>query len=139
MKFKHRKMRWKWSASVSGHIGSVIQSIEKCQDRNLKKTVAAVKENGCKSSMIPLFDNTDAILSAMAFYQPDIIHFCDTLPIEGDIDRQMSKIVDQQTFFEISFRTFVSCDPSPSAPPVPVPLSRHCDGHPCWSRSVIIS
>ena len=37
------------------------------------------------------------------FYQPDIIHFCDTLPIEGDIDRQISKIVDQQTFFRKQF------------------------------------
>ena len=122
------------------HIGSVIQSMGKCQDRFLKNTVAVVKERGCKSSMIPLFDDTDVILSAVAFYQPDIIFiFVGLCRLRAILTCRYPSLSSNKSLSKNSFIIFSSCDPSPSAPPVPVPQFRPCDGLPYWSRSVIIS
>ena len=61
------------------HIGTVILSSQQCQNTVLKATVETVQSSGCKSSLIPLLDDIPTIERLIAFYQPDIIHFCETL------------------------------------------------------------
>lgn len=62
------------------HVGSVLLSSRHCKDPELKNTVRRVQAAGCKSSLIPLFDQMDMICRAVEFYHPDILHLCETLP-----------------------------------------------------------
>lgn len=62
------------------HIGSVILSADRRQDDVLKQTVQTVQAAGRKSSLIPLFRDVVLIAQAVAYFRPDIVHFCETLP-----------------------------------------------------------
>ncbi|MEJ2156939.1 MAG: hypothetical protein P8X96_16500 [Desulfobacteraceae bacterium] len=62
------------------HVGSVLLSSDRGKDPELKNTVRQVQAAGCKSSLIPLFGQIDAISRAVEFYQPDILHLCEILP-----------------------------------------------------------
>jgi phosphoribosylanthranilate isomerase len=77
------------------HIGSVLVSAEHWQDAAIKKTVATVQAAGRKSSLIPLFCDPDRIAQVIGFYRPDIIHFCDALPMDVD-GPEMTAIVERQ-------------------------------------------
>ncbi|MFZ1986387.1 MAG: hypothetical protein WAU91_18395 [Desulfatitalea sp.] len=66
------------------HVGSVLLSAERWQDPALRETVSAVRAAGRKSSLIPLFHDTDRIAQAIDYYQPDIIHFCETLAVNDN-------------------------------------------------------
>ena len=37
------------------------------------------KELSTKNSLIPLFPDADILYKALDYYQPDIVHFCETL------------------------------------------------------------
>lgn len=62
------------------HVGSVLLSMDQWQDSQLHAAVQRVQISGCKSSLIPLFGDTDAISRAVDYYRPDILHLCETLP-----------------------------------------------------------
>jgi phosphoribosylanthranilate isomerase len=61
------------------HIGSVVLSEENWKAPVLKDTIDAVRAAGSRSSLIPLFQSETAVLQALEFYQPDIVHFCEAL------------------------------------------------------------
>lgn len=61
------------------HIGGVLLSTEEWKIPVLAESVRVIREAGCKSSIIPLFANPDAVHRVIEYYAPDIIHFCDTL------------------------------------------------------------
>ncbi len=61
------------------HIGSVLQRPEGPDQNLLKETMAVVSAAGAKSSLIPLFYDTDDISRAIDRYRPDIVHFCEIL------------------------------------------------------------
>ncbi len=61
------------------HVGSVVVSESDWRDRSLYDTVRTVQAAGAKSSLIPLFHDTDAVCAVLDYYQPDIVHFCDLL------------------------------------------------------------
>lgn len=65
------------------HIGSVVTSQSDRHDPVIRDTVAVVREMGAVSSLIPLFANPDAVLDTLAYYRPNIVHFCDTLDGNG--------------------------------------------------------
>ena len=65
------------------HIGSVITSQSDRHDPVIRDTVAVVREMGAVSSLIPLYANLDAVLDTLAYYRPNIVHFCDTLDGNG--------------------------------------------------------
>jgi phosphoribosylanthranilate isomerase len=65
------------------HIGSVILSADAWKCPEIKETVGLVQNAGCKSSLIPLFRNRDVIAQLLDYYRPDILHLCDTLPVDG--------------------------------------------------------
>lgn len=78
------------------HVGSVLLSAEYCSDDRLRETVRRVQATGRKSSLIPLFGELDAISVAVDFYQPDILHLCETLPASIEERRKTDKILNLQ-------------------------------------------
>jgi phosphoribosylanthranilate isomerase len=65
------------------HIGSVVMSPDFKQNDPLKETLALVSGAGKKSSLIPLFTDTDDIFRTLDHYRPDIVHFCEVLTKNG--------------------------------------------------------
>ena len=61
------------------HIGSVVVSREKWKVPSLKETVRAIQSGNAKSSLIPLFNNRDAVFRTIEYYRPDMVHFCEDL------------------------------------------------------------
>jgi phosphoribosylanthranilate isomerase len=61
------------------HIGSVILSQDEWRIPLLRETVRLSKGSDAKSSLIPLFHDSDATYRAVDYYRPDYIHFCDSL------------------------------------------------------------
>ena len=69
------------------HIGSVILDKREWKQPVVRDTIKVSDGTQIKNSFIPLFDNMDAIFRSLDYYQPDFIHFCDTLTDEdGDED-----------------------------------------------------
>ena len=78
------------------HIGSVILDLSLRRDAILKQTVETVQAAGRKSSLIPLFNDVDAISEAVDYYQPDILHLCETLPAGREIKQGVFAAADRQ-------------------------------------------
>lgn len=77
-------------------IGSVILSEEKWKVPAIKEAIRVSKGAGIKHSLIPLFNTDGVLFRAIEYYQPDIVHFCESLtqdngymiPYEALIDLQ---------------------------------------------------
>ncbi len=67
------------------HIGSVLLSEDGWQVPAIRETVAVAGEAGRKSSLIPLFSTPDTVFRVVDYYQPHILHFCETLPVSADL------------------------------------------------------
>lgn len=65
-------------------IGSVILSPESWKIPAVRDVVRLVRGSGAKSSLIPLLPLEDDILRALDFYQPDFVHFCESVPLSRD-------------------------------------------------------
>jgi phosphoribosylanthranilate isomerase len=63
------------------HIGSVLLSRDSWKVTSIRKTVQKVQRAGAKSCLIPLFSDALTVFYALDYYQPDFVHFCDTLAI----------------------------------------------------------
>ena len=75
------------------HIGSVVQWDHDWRNETLKATINTVQAAGRKSSLIPLFSDPETISRCLDYYQPDIVHFCETLPMENpSLDSMKSMI-----------------------------------------------
>ncbi len=61
------------------HIGSVILSLEAWKQPQIKETIGIAHSAGKKSSLICLFQDLHTISSAIEYYQPDFIHFCESV------------------------------------------------------------
>jgi phosphoribosylanthranilate isomerase len=60
-------------------IGSVLLSGDAWRDPIIREAVLVSKEGGVKHSLIPLFNTEDLLCRAMEYYDPSIIHLCETL------------------------------------------------------------
>ena len=65
------------------HIGSVIPSIQARHNPIIRETVSLVREKGAISSLIPLYSDPYAVFDTLDYYRPHIIHFCETLDLDG--------------------------------------------------------
>lgn len=65
------------------HIGAVLLSERDWRQPGIKAVMAAVRNTCAKTSLIPLFHTPDAISTALDYYQPDIVHFCESL-VDGN-------------------------------------------------------
>lgn len=61
------------------HVGSVILSEDDWRVPEIQDVVKTVQGMGAKSSIIPLFNDLDAVCRVLDYYMPDIIHFCELL------------------------------------------------------------
>jgi phosphoribosylanthranilate isomerase len=77
-------------------IGSVILSEQRWKVPAIKEAIRFSNGAGVKHSLIPLFNTEGVLLRTIEYYQPDIIHFCESLthddghmmPWEALIERQ---------------------------------------------------
>lgn len=81
------------------HIGSVILDKREWKQPVLRDAIRVSEGTDVKNSVIPLFDNMDAIFRSLDYYRPDFIHFCDTLTDEdGDeIDLEKYILIQRET------------------------------------------
>jgi len=68
------------------HIGGVILSAREWKIPALKESVEVIRQAQRKSSIIPLFADQEIVYRVIDWYQPDIIHFCDSLNVGVSID-----------------------------------------------------
>ena len=66
------------------HIGSVVVSKKKWKIPSIKETVRAIQSGNAKSSLIPLFNDRDAVFRTIEYYQPDVVHFCEDLIVSHE-------------------------------------------------------
>ncbi len=85
------------------HIGSVLLSPTSAEESSLQETVKLVRRAGRKSSVIPLFTDVDIIADVIDHLQPDIVHFCDTLPSPDQEADALSRIVKRQQIIRQRF------------------------------------
>lgn len=78
------------------HVGCVLLSDQEWKDPVLESTIRRVQAAGCKSSLIPLFGQIELISRAVAYYRPNILHFCETLPATMHDKGALEEILDRQ-------------------------------------------
>ncbi len=85
------------------HLGSVILGLDAWRVPLLRETVGLTDGIKCKSSMIPLFRDLDAVCRVLDYYRPDFIHFCDAVTdAKGNITA-LGEIIDFQTVVKEKF------------------------------------
>ncbi|MBI9076315.1 MAG: hypothetical protein JEZ02_12980 [Desulfatibacillum sp.] len=60
-------------------VGSVLTSRQDWKQDSLVKSMAAARDAGLTTSLIPLFSEPGLVLEVLDYYKPDMAHFCDTL------------------------------------------------------------
>lgn len=59
--------------------GSVITSVDDWKNESILKTVQTAKKHNINTSIIPLFSDEEAVFRVVDYYEPHIIHFCESL------------------------------------------------------------
>jgi phosphoribosylanthranilate isomerase len=77
-------------------IGSVIVCETDWKIPGVKDTVRRVRSGSAKSSLIPLFNSPEAVLHTLDYYQPDIVHFCESLVDEKDVWHYCRRLIQLQ-------------------------------------------
>jgi phosphoribosylanthranilate isomerase len=72
-------------------IGSVILDKREWKQPVIRDTIKVSEGTLVKNSIIPLFDNMDAIFRSLDYYQPDLVHFCETLTDEDGDEVDLEK------------------------------------------------
>jgi phosphoribosylanthranilate isomerase len=85
------------------HVGGVIESEAELRNPALKEMTAAVRAAGRKSSLIPLFTDRDAVSSALDYYHPDIVHFCEDLTRPGKSFSDVPALINLQAGIRETF------------------------------------
>jgi phosphoribosylanthranilate isomerase len=60
-------------------LGSVLISSENWKVPSIRQTIACVKRRSGQSSLIPLFSDRDLIFRVLDWYEPHVIHLCESL------------------------------------------------------------
>jgi phosphoribosylanthranilate isomerase len=85
------------------HIGSVLSSKEAWRQPQLKEAFQVSKEAGVKNSLIPLFQEEEALHRALDYYVPDFLHFCDSLSDHHGNQRDLESMIDLQKHLKQEF------------------------------------
>lgn len=99
------------------HIGGVILSENDWRKPQLLRTVEVARTAGVKSSLIPLFMDRDAIQRLLDFYQPDIIHFCESLVANLQIAGYCRTLIENQAMIKQRYPQIALMRSIPIAPP----------------------
>lgn len=79
------------------HIGTVILDKDSWKIADIRDVVQVVDQGGAKCSIIPLFSDPDLILKLLDYYEPHLVHFCESLV------ETMSKGNNRVRFKELEF------------------------------------
>jgi phosphoribosylanthranilate isomerase len=90
-------------ASGIDHIGSVILDKREWRQPVIKDAIRVSEGTLAKNSIIPLFDNLDAIFRSLDYYRPHFIHFCDTLTDEDGEEIDLEKYINIQKETRLRF------------------------------------
>jgi phosphoribosylanthranilate isomerase len=75
------------------HIGSVILDKREWKQPAIRDAIRVSAGTQVKNSIIPLFDNMDAIFRCLDYYKPHYVHFCDTLTDEDGDEIDLEKYI----------------------------------------------
>jgi phosphoribosylanthranilate isomerase len=75
------------------HIGSVILDNRDWKQPATRDVIRVSEGTQSKNSIIPLFDNMDAIFRCLDYYRPHFVHFCDTLTDEDGDEIDLEKFI----------------------------------------------
>ncbi len=78
------------------HVGSVLVSRAAWRQPLIRETVRGVQAAGRVSCLIPLFSDFDGVARALDYYRPDIVHFCDALPVGAEGQGRLAAFVASQ-------------------------------------------
>ena len=67
------------------HIGTVVEDVDDFKNDEVKSTVEYTNSSGMISCLIPLFSKEEKVLETLAFYRPQVVHFCDMLSNNNEI------------------------------------------------------
>jgi len=85
------------------HIGSVILDKREWKQPVIKDAIRVSDGTRAKNSIIPLFDNMDAIFRSLDYYRPHFIHFCETLTDEDGEEVDLEKYINIQKETKMRF------------------------------------
>ena len=77
-------------------IGSVLISETDWKVPGVRDTIRWVRSSPAKSSLIPLYNTQNKVLQTLDFYQPDIVHFCESLVDVKDRWRYCRRLIQLQ-------------------------------------------
>ena len=77
-------------------IGSVIISETDWKVPGVRDTIRWVRSSPAKSSLIPLYNTLNSVLQTIDYYQPDIIHFCESLVDAKDVRGYCRRLIQLQ-------------------------------------------
>jgi len=75
------------------HIGSVILDNRDWKQPATRDAIRVSEGTRARNSIIPLFDNMDAIFRCLDYYRPHFVHFCDTLTDEDGDEIVLEKYI----------------------------------------------
>jgi phosphoribosylanthranilate isomerase len=75
------------------HIGSVVLSPGNWRIPEILDTVRLTHGSAAKSSLIPLYSDPDMIYRTADYYQPDILHCCESLTNKGGIRKDIRNFI----------------------------------------------
>lgn len=85
------------------HIGSVILSESDWRQPEIKEAVRVSDGTPAKSSIIPLFQDMDTLSMVLEYYEPDFIHFCETLTDDHGREIDLEHYIQIQKKIKIRF------------------------------------
>ncbi len=101
------------------HVGGVILSETDWQNPLLLKTLETIRLAPMKSSLIPLFSDRETIQRALDFYQPDIVHFCESLMEGAQIAAYCRTLIENQEIIKQRYPQIAIMRSIPIAPSRP--------------------
>ena len=78
------------------HVGSVIPKESEWRQRVLKDTISVSDGTQVKNSIIPLFQEIEILNKILDYYEPDFIHFCETLTDRWGHEIDLDSFIDLQ-------------------------------------------
>jgi phosphoribosylanthranilate isomerase len=85
------------------HIGSVLVSAREWRQPSIRDLIRQTRGSSSKNSLIPLFSEEDTLYKSVDYYQPDYIHFCDSLTDERGRARDLGPVIEKQFRFRQKF------------------------------------
>lgn len=99
------------------HIGSVLVSQDDWKLPAVRETIQMSTGTKIKSSLIPLFNDLNAIFRVLDYYTPDIVHFCEVLTLQDNAPSTCEDLIELQENIKIKFPQIKIMRSIPIAPP----------------------